>query len=194
MKRLIFLCLSVFLLVGPSHAITIEGATLYGGNGDSFQNWAFNGQAWDTYTPGFWVLGVSEVPGSDLLNQPDTTISGLPLGCYYLYAEPTVLGNNPRLDIRYSDNSLRMTIFEIAGAPGSGTPWAWKAGNADVTLGWAQGFADLVRPGEVMTSNGVNDFYLVVGPAGYQAPLPGAVWLLGTGLLTLAGLQRRCKA
>ena len=44
-----------------------------------------------------------------------------------------------------------------------------------------------------MTPNGVNDFYLVVGPAGYQAPLPGAVWLLGTGLLTLAGLRRRCK-
>jgi hypothetical protein len=193
MKRLIMMFFCIFLLVGSASGqpLTIEGLTLYGGNGDTFATWGGNGQIWNTFNDGIWVLGVSSAAGGPLLNAADTTISGLAFGNYYLYAEPTSLGNNPKLLVDLSDSTIVAAIFEVVGAPGSGEAWTWKEGDSAITLGWALGTANLVDPGQSMIPSGNNDYYLQVGIHAGVIPLPGAVWLLGSGLAGLAVFRRR---
>jgi len=64
-------------------------------------------------------------------------------------------------------------------------------------LGWASGFADKVGPGQSIGPDGKNDYYFVLG-IGVQptnpVPIPGAVWLLGSGLVGLAGLRKFRKS
>jgi len=197
MKRLIMMFLCVFLLAGSAQAqtVTIEGMTLYGGNGVTFGSWGGNGQIWNTFfNDGIWELGVSSAAGGPLLNAVNTTIS-VPFGNYFLYAEfsPTGFGSNPKLLVDLSDGGIIATIFEVVGANGSGTAWNWMAGDSDITMGWVLGTANLVGPGENLGPSGNNDFYMHAGiHAGEGAvPLPGAVWLLGSGLVGLAALRRR---
>jgi hypothetical protein len=191
MKRLIMLFLCVFLLAGSAQALTIERMELYGGNGATFDDWLSNRNAWSTSNLGWYVLGVSSAAGGPLLNAPDTTITGLPFGNYYLYATPGALGDHPQLQVYLSDdpNYPIAAIFELSGTPGVATTWTRTAGAGNISLGWASGTADLVN-GPSMGPGGGDDFYLKVGISN-PVPLPGAVWLLGSGLVGLAGLRRR---
>ena len=132
-------------------------------------------------------------PGGPLLNAPNTSISGLPFGNYYLYAEPTDLGNNPQLNVYLSDSTIIAAIFQVVGANGSGTPWTWIVGDSAIILGWANGPANLVV-GESVNPGGANDFYIKAGIHAGTAPLPGAIWLLGSGLLGVLGLRRFRKS
>lgn len=205
MKRLIMIFLCVFLLAGSAQAtLTIEGMTLWGGTGTTFFDgsdpWVSNGQIWTTTNSnGWWVLGVSSTPGASLLNSLTpgptyTTISGLDFGNYYLYAEPTDLGSNPQLQVYLSNNLVNpiAAIFQLSGPSGVANTWTQTAGAGVITLGWAAGTADLVGSGQSMVPSGANDFYLKAGVSNpYVVPLPGAVWLLGSGLVGLAGLRRR---
>ena len=167
------------MLVGSAQAVTIEAMWLYGGNGDSLTNWGGgNGQIWNTVpVDGIWALGVSSAPGGPLLNASNTSISGLPFGNYYLYAEPTDLGKNPLLKVYLSDSTISYTLFMLDGSNGSGTPWISWDGDLAITLGWANGTANLVV-GESVTPGGANDFYLKAGIYAGTAPLPGAVLAL----------------
>lgn len=189
MKRLVMACLGVFLLVSSAQALTIEAMELYAGKFDSNNVWGATGALWNTYHDTHWVLGVSQVAGGPLLNHSNTTISGLDYGTYYLYAEPATINTSPKLVIHWSDSTTTYAIFSIVGANGSGTAWTWKAGDPNISLGWASGTANLVGSQETMTPSGNNDFYMVTEIN--SVPLPGAIWLLGAGLLGLAGWQRK---
>jgi hypothetical protein len=181
MKRLIMMFLCVFLLAGSAQAVTITGMTLYGGAG----------QVWNTVFNDFtWELGVSSAAEGPLLNTDETTIS-VPFGNYYLYAEPTNLGSNPKLEVNLSDGTTIAATFQLVGESGSGEAWNLTAGDSAITLGWASGTANLVGGGENMSTLGNPDFYLQAGIHANPVPIPGAVWLLGSGLVGLAGLRRR---
>ena len=191
MKRLIMMLLCVFLLAGSAQAVTIEGMSLFGGDGATFDTWQSDGQAWSTLSwSTAWVLGVSSSPGGPLLNQADTSISGLSVGNYYLYAEPTYLGNNPQLVVYLSDNTNIAAIFNLNGLPDSGAAWTLTAGDESLTLGWALGTADLVGGGKSIVPSGDSDFYLIADPCPAPVPLPPTVWLFGSGLLGLVGWRR----
>lgn len=167
MKRL-SLILLVFVLTfcvnyANGMAATIEGMILWGGNGDQEGTWSSNGQIWDTFNNSYWVIGVSAEPGGVLLNQSDTTITGLLGRDYWLYAEPTNLGSNPKLEVFLSDGSVIRAIFRISGSPSIANNWERTFGDEKLSLGWAQGTADKVGSDQSMNPSGQNDFYLRAG-------------------------------
>ena len=93
-KVLLGLGLFSFSLVSQA-STTIDDITLF-----NSQN---PGEIWVT-TPVFqWILGVSDNPQGPLLNQADTTIKGIPLGQYWLFADPASLGSRPELLVHLSD-------------------------------------------------------------------------------------------
>lgn len=164
MKRAIMIVLSLFLLAGSAQAGIINRMTLRGGNGDTFGLWVPNHQSWSCPTGGGYILGVSKHPGSEptygpLLNNPDTSID-IPWGDYYLYAEPTFLGNNPKLIVYLKNGAVTEAIFRIVDDSGSGALWTRTDGSPTISLGWAPGVADLVGTWSSMVPSGVDDFYL----------------------------------
>ena len=164
---------------------------------------------WDTYGVGNrGILGISDLDGN-LLNNPNATINPLPFGIYYLYANnpndalnaytsiwlqiPSNNGTNDYLldagftiDVNNTTNNGSFHLFpQIYCYPT----------DYQVYLGWAAGFADKVGPGLSIGADGINDYYFVLGigqepQAPNPIPIPGAVWLLGSGLLGLAGWRR----
>ena len=178
----------VTILAGPVAADTITGITLYGGNGST--SWSWNGQGWTTTNTGWYVLGVSSTPNGTLANQSDTTITVPFDQHYWLYADPTFLGATPKVEVTTVEKGMLTTIFTRSGSAGTESPWSVLQGSTLLQLGWASGSADKVGQWHQMTANGTNDFYLHL-QAGAPVPIPGAVWLLGSGLLGLWGFRRK---
>jgi hypothetical protein len=187
MKRIIMLLLCMYLGAGSAQAVTIEGMTLWGGTGSTLGTWNSNGQIWDTFPDAIWELGVSSAPGGPLLNAANETITGLSFGNYYLYAEPTSLGSNAKLDVNLSDSTVLTAVFTLAGANGSGTAWVRSDGASSISLGWASGTANLVQ-------GGGNDYYMYAGIGAGAGVVPEpetyAMLLAGLGLLGFAGRRK----
>jgi hypothetical protein len=103
------------------------------------------------------------------------------------------LGANPELIVHLSDGTTLDTIFNLSGLNGTKNVWSIKSGSNLLSLGWAQGSADLVGTYGGIGGDGTPDLYLKaqVGPS--AIPVPAAIWLLGSGLLTLTGINRRKK-
>jgi hypothetical protein len=214
MKRLLLVIACLVLLAGPAGATTFDFVDLQ----------TYNVASWITRPDtGRFVLGVSSEPGGPLLglNGSGELNPLLQEGSvYYLYAGNLNFGNwtpgswhmlNIFTDylpsLGGSSPSIRAD-FTVTGTPGSFSLWNnfanyYQNGIVNppsIYLGWAQGTADMVSPG-AFAPDGVNDIYLVLG-IGVQPtlpnpiPLPGAVWLLGSGLLGLGGISRwrRCRS
>jgi hypothetical protein len=197
MKRIILL-LMILSCAASASATNIEWIELRGGNivgGD----WVGTGTVWNTITSDvWWVLGVSKADGILLNNQTDpakyTSISPQPLGDYWLYGEPGSegLGTHMQLWVGLSENTILNAIFQRIGEGGTENEWPRWSGSDLLTLGWAQGAIDNVSFGEnlgSMSPGGAADHYWQMS-AGI-VPLPGAVWLLGSGLLGLGALGWR---
>lgn len=133
-----------------------------------------------------WILGVSDQAAGPLLNAADSSITGLPLGNYWLFADPADIGTYAVLGVGLSDGSRLTALFQVSGS--NGTPQAWQrlAGSSQLALGWADGVIDLVGRTDGTRPNRINDLYLYAtlgAPALAAAPVPepgqGALLLLG---------------
>ena len=182
MKKIFVLGLLCWSFASHAASTTISGIVLNG----------IPGEYWTTGVVFSWVLGVSNSPTGPLINNPDTTIPDAPLGTYWFFADSSYnvsLGTTPELTVYLSDGSVLDTFFNLSGQSGVGNTWTVKSGSNQLSLGWAQGTADLVGIWDEMSPNGVNDFYLkaLILPT----PIPGAIWLVGSAIATLAGFCRR---
>jgi hypothetical protein len=181
MKKLL-LGLGLFSFSVASHAsTTINDITLF-----NSQN---QGQIWITTGTFHWVLGVSDKPEGPLLNQADTTIKGIPLGQYWLFADPAGLGSRPELLVHLSNGTTLDTIFDATGSNGTANTWSRISGSPELSLGWAQGTADLVGTYGGLAPNGTNDFYLQA----QIVPEPETYAMMLAGLGLLGALSRRRK-
>ncbi len=208
MKRLLLVIACVLVLSGPAGAVTTF---------DFVQLETYNVVAWTTKPDiNRYYLGVSSDPKGTLLGL-DSSGKLNPLleigSVYYLYAGNLDVNawqpNSWHMLYHYTDyvnsgggSPLIRADFYVTGSPGSFSLWNnfqtyYVNGIVDqpsIYLGWAQGTADLVSP-KAFTGDGVNDIYLVlgIGVEPKPVPLPGAVWLLGTGLMGLIGLRRKLR-
>ena len=202
MKRVIIFLGCLFVFSGTAFANTFNNMILY-------TVFAPGHPQWDTYGVGNrGILGISGLDGN-LLNNPDDTINPLPFGIYYLYANnnndglnayqslwlqiPSNNGTNDYLldagftiDVNNTTNNGSFHLFPRIDLHPT---------DYEVYLGWAAGFADKVG-GFSIGPDGRNDYYFVLGigqePQTPSAvPLPGAAWLLGSGLLGLVGYSLR---
>lgn len=148
---------------------------------------------WTVDSSQHWILGVSDKVNGPLLNNPDSSITGASLGSYYLFANSADLGANPELIVHLSDGTTLNTIFNVSGQNGTKNVWSISSGSNLLSLGWAQGSADLVGTYGGIGGDGTPDLYLKaqIGPS--AVPVPAAIWLLGSALLTLTGINRRKK-
>jgi hypothetical protein len=190
MEKLRFALAAFFVvtsLAGPAFADIVTQITLSGGDGG--KNWSWNGQGWTTADFWWYDLGVSSTPNGTLVNNPDTTIS-VPFGQdYWLYADPTNLGETPKVEVITTEKGTLTTIFTLSGTAGTETSWSILEGSSLLQLGWASGSADKVGPWHQLTPNGTDDFYLHL-KAG-TVPLPALFWLMGTALAGLLASRFR---
>jgi len=183
MKKGILLTIILFLFLISLEAANISSMVLRGGSGTTLSTWSWNGQGWNTYTDSWWVLGVSAQANGPLINQANKTIPSSPLGTYWLYSEPTSLGTNARLLVNLSDGTVLDSIFTLSGTSGVQNIWDRTDGSDLITLGWAQGTANLVGAGSTLTPSGSNDFYLKVTIG--VVPEPASIMLFILALIPL---------
>ena len=145
------------------------------------------GNIWITTGTHHWILGVSDKPSGPLLNDSDTSISGIATGQYWLFADPANLGNLPELQVTLSDGTKLDAVFQVSGINGSGQTWARVSGDSEISLGWASGAVDLVGTYGGRAPNGNNDFYLstIISATPVPEPHPAALFLLGCATLFL---------
>jgi hypothetical protein len=216
MKRLLLVTACVLLLAGPASAVTFDtiqldsiwftvpGVTIRYALGVSS-------------TPGGTLLnsagGLSLAEGNvyylyaDNIVEPSTVIGDWTPGSahhLHIWTDYTNLGG--------ASPMIFVQNFSVVGNPG--TLQAWTSGPQTplnnfvppvptIYLGWAQGTANLVGdtshyyadPNGMWQPDDSSDLYLVMGIgvnpfAPNPIPLPGAVWLLGSGLLGLGGISR----
>lgn len=186
MKKALLLIL--FLSLISLEAANISSMVLRGGTGTTFSNWSWNGQGWNTYADSWWVLGVSSQANGPLINQANKTIPSSPMGTYWLYSEPTSLGTNARLVVNLSDGTVLDSIFTLAGTSGTQNVWNRTDGSNLITLGWAQGTANLVGSGATLSPSGGNDCYLQVTVG--AVPEPASILLFILALISLSIFRR----
>lgn len=107
-----------------------------------------------------WILGVSDAAAGPLLNAPDSSVSGIPQGRYWLFANPADIGAYPTLTVRLADGTRLSALFRVVGTNGSGVAWERLAGSPRLELGWAEGAIDLVGTTNGTAPDGTLDFYL----------------------------------
>ena len=141
-----------------------------------------------------WILGVSDQAFGPILNAADSSISHLPLGNYWLFADPADIGSRAVLSLRLSDGSRLTALFQVVGGNGTAQAWERLAGSSQLSLGWADGVVDLVGKTDGTSPDGINDLYLFAtlgAPAFSAAPVPepGPRALLLLGLAATAALS-----
>jgi len=178
---------AAIFMVSPAQATEIRDITLFNSQNPN--------QIWVTTDTSRWILGVSNSDSGPILNSPNGSVSGIPQGDYWLFANPANLGALPQLNVTFSDGSSVSALFQVVGENGSGQSWTRLSGSNQLDLGWAVGAADLVGTWGGVLPDGVSDFYMkaTIGtnsnvPA---VPEPSSLFLYGFGLLGLIGVKKR---
>lgn len=175
MKNFIVGTLLIITSLTANASVTIKDITLF--NSES------PGHIWITSGTFHWILGVSDKPDGPILNAPNGSIEGISQGNYWLFADPSNLGQFPQLDVTLSDGSTLSALFEIVGSNGTAQSWTRLSGSPLLSLGWADGSIDLVGTFGGITPNGTNDFYMHAA-IGVPEPETYLMLLLGLGLLS----------
>jgi len=192
MKRLLLLIWACLPWASVHAETTIERLTLF-----NAQN---PGIVWTTAPRTTqWILGVSDQPFGPILNASDSSISDLPLGNYWLFADPADIGTRAVLSLRLSDGSRLAALFQVVGSNGSAQAWERLAGSSQLSLGWAGGVVDLVGQTNGTGPDGINDLYMFAtlgAPSLAAAPVPepGQGGLLLLGVAAVAARARLGRA
>jgi hypothetical protein len=192
MKKLFGLGLLFLSIASHAETTTISGIVLNG----------IAGNFWKTGIVDSWILGVSNSPTGPLINNSNTTITDAPFGTYWLFADSLYdvsLGTTPELQVYLSNGSVLDTFFSLSGQSGVGSTWSVISGSNQLSLGWAQGTADLVGTYGNTGPDGVNDFYLKAQIS--STPIPAVPepeeWtmiLVGVGMISYQIRSKRRKA
>ncbi|MCF8068466.1 MAG: PEP-CTERM sorting domain-containing protein [Desulfobacterales bacterium] len=141
-----------------------------------------------------FILEVTDT-GEDLFNiyegtdveieGPDTFTSGasnpdMPIEMYGI-----------KFDFGGDDGIATYTIVTDR-APVYGVFYA-KKGKDKETKKFISAWSDALNYGDYRTNTDLNAMDFIVRPDGSDVPVPGAVWLFGSGLLGMVGLRRRSK-
>jgi hypothetical protein len=92
-----------------------------------------------------------------------------------------------RANATTSNGSLDMALWLITGPPSGG---AYDPGTGAYTLTWSNPFSVPLTGGRAITGNAT----VSLSGTATLVPVPAALWLLGSGLLGLAGVARRRRA
>jgi hypothetical protein len=178
-KRLVALTLLSASFAAHSE-VTIVDVTLFNSQNPS--------QIWITSSSAHWILGVSDRPNGPILNAPDSSVTGISQGNYWLFADPAILGSLPQLHVNLSDGTALDAIFQVQGVNGTEQSWTRLSGSPTLSIGWAQGTVDLVGRYGGVHPNGINDLYMAatLGPV----PEPAVAAMLLMGLVGVALSKR----
>ena len=105
-----------------------------------------------------------------------------------------VLKYNPLLTVRLDDTKVDLSDLEDVNCAGTvnGNVLTFSSGTwiADTPAGGGDMLKAVYVTGAGITIDSVIEHPSSVGPDLAQVPIPGALWLMGSGLLSLIGIRR----
>lgn len=165
----------VFTEIYGTPGLDLSGWTLEGVNG-------LNGSVYLTVD-----LTGAVLPGNGILVVAKSSFTALPPGSFF---EGNVDWQNGPDAVVLRDPLDNVVDALCYGAVGSLPSWAYE-GTPALDISGSQSLSR-DRFG-TDTDDNINDFFVLPVPTPGEVPIPGAFWLLGSGIVSLVGIRRKIK-